>query len=116
MRTLVGHTGKWIGSGHTDQIECSCGWKSNGYWDGDHWAEDEFNKHLDEVQSKVKIYDTRGTGAAVGAALATALAYGLGPTGQNNLRITIEKARQPLNDLDGGKFVFDYSNMRLGDK
>jgi len=45
----LGHKVKYIGTGMSDQFECSCGWKSNGYWDGREWAWDEFIKHANEI-------------------------------------------------------------------
>ena len=35
-----------IGSGMLDQYECSCGWKSNSFFDGAEWAYKEFVQHL----------------------------------------------------------------------
>lgn len=32
--------------GHGDRYECSCGWESNTYWDGDHWAWQEWVDHI----------------------------------------------------------------------
>lgn len=42
----TGHTGHNIGRAMSDQIECSCGWKSYSYWDGAEWAWEDFDKHL----------------------------------------------------------------------
>ena len=44
-----GHVGKNTGTDMADQVECSCGWQSRGYWDGAEWAWDEFDVHLTEV-------------------------------------------------------------------
>ena len=41
----LGHIPKYTGVGLSDQYECSCGWKSSGYWDGSEWAWDEWIKH-----------------------------------------------------------------------
>ena len=41
----LGHVPKYTGQGCADQYECSCGWKSNGYWDGAEWAWNEWVKH-----------------------------------------------------------------------
>lgn len=34
-----------------DQYGCTCGWKSNSYFDGEPWARQEAEKHLQEVKS-----------------------------------------------------------------
>mgnify|MGYP001592758324 CR=1 FL=1 len=46
---LLGHVPKHIGNGMCDDYTCSCGWKSNGYWDGAEWAWAEWEKHAKQI-------------------------------------------------------------------
>lgn len=34
----------------SDHYECSCGWRSPGYWDGLEWAFEDWAKHVDDVE------------------------------------------------------------------
>jgi len=46
METNEPHNWANIGEGMCDKIECSCGWKSQNYFDGFEYAVDEYEKHL----------------------------------------------------------------------
>ena len=48
------HNVKFIGVHMLDQYECSCGWKSNPYFDGDHWAYKEWLDHVDQKREEEK--------------------------------------------------------------
>lgn len=48
------HAGKNIGISMSDQVECFCGWKSPGYWDGAEYAWDEWRKHVAEAVANKK--------------------------------------------------------------
>jgi hypothetical protein len=50
LERKTGHKGLQISEGVADRIRCSCGWESNGYWDGMEWATDEFAQHLKGVE------------------------------------------------------------------
>jgi hypothetical protein len=41
-----GHKRKMVSVGLSDHCECSCGWKSPGYWDGQEYAFDDWQKHV----------------------------------------------------------------------
>ena len=41
-----------------DWVRCSCGWRSNSYWDGDDLAHDEWVKH----EHGIHVYVLEGTG------------------------------------------------------
>jgi CDGSH-type Zn-finger protein len=50
---MKGHVGKYKEEpGLIDLWVCSCGWESNPYYDGAHWAEAEFKRHLEAVKAK----------------------------------------------------------------
>ncbi|TSC59678.1 MAG: hypothetical protein LiPW15_698 [Parcubacteria group bacterium LiPW_15] len=40
------HVPTMTSDGMNDQMECSCGWKSRGYWDGADYAEKEWRDHV----------------------------------------------------------------------
>jgi len=44
------HVVKYVpNNGHSDQFECSCGWKSQAYWDLEEAAWDEWLVHAHDV-------------------------------------------------------------------
>jgi len=43
------HTPKGCSKDISDWVECSCGWKSQQYWDGMEYALDEWKLHQAEV-------------------------------------------------------------------
>lgn len=48
------HEGKYKSAGYMlDSWECSCGWQSRPYFDGDHWAEAEWKKHVADSLASV---------------------------------------------------------------
>lgn len=46
---ILGHVPEYVSKGMSDNFVCSCGWKSNGYWDGAEWAWDEWEKHAKQI-------------------------------------------------------------------
>ncbi|MDP3697784.1 MAG: hypothetical protein Q8R55_07295 [Candidatus Taylorbacteria bacterium] len=48
--SLLGHIPEYgSGGGHSDGYICSCGWKSNQYWDLAEAAWDEWLEHAKEI-------------------------------------------------------------------
>jgi len=43
---IEGHEAEPRGTGFTDYLTCSCGWKSNMYWDGMEYAYSEWKRHV----------------------------------------------------------------------
>lgn len=49
------HKGRYVEKpGLIDTWECSCGWKSSPYYDGAEYAEQEFEKHLNDPDGTKK--------------------------------------------------------------
>jgi len=40
------HVGEYASERSCDLVKCSCGWKSQGYWDGAEYAWDEWREHV----------------------------------------------------------------------
>lgn len=52
------HTVKYVPiGGHSDSFECSCGWKSNGYWDMESAAWGEWLVHAHDVGAYIEPRD-----------------------------------------------------------
>lgn len=50
------HVGKYREeAGLIDMWECSCGWESKPYYDGAHWAEEEWRKHVRDARNPRKV-------------------------------------------------------------
>ena len=53
--TETKHTPKYVeSSGLLDQWECSCGWKSEQYFDGSEYGYQDFLQHKNDAISKAK--------------------------------------------------------------
>lgn len=49
------HIVEYVQSGsHSDQYKCSCGWLSNGYWDLESAAFDEWLLHAYDVKQEIR--------------------------------------------------------------
>lgn len=61
----VNHAEHLSGGYMTDWVECSCGWRSNSFWDGDDLAHDEWVKH----KAGIHVYVLKGEGYGCGCRL-----------------------------------------------
>lgn len=55
MTKRKAHIVEYVKSGgHSDQYKCSCGWLSNGYWDLEAAAYDEWLLHAHDVGQEIR--------------------------------------------------------------
>ena len=48
----LGHVSQYVGASMSDQYKCSCGWKSNRFWDLVEAAIDEWINHAKDILKK----------------------------------------------------------------
>lgn len=49
----INHIQEMVGITMDDTCECSCGWRSSTYHDGQHWAFEEWVKHIQEHGAEI---------------------------------------------------------------
>jgi hypothetical protein len=61
----IGHTYTIKGVTMDDRCFCSCGWKSNPYWDGAEWAYKEWVEHITTEGAVIAYPNKIGTPSAL---------------------------------------------------
>lgn len=52
LAAATGHVGTYTSEGMSDGFACSCGWTTGGYWDGPHYAHQDWRTHVLSIPRK----------------------------------------------------------------